>query len=177
MSLSSDSTTVLRWSINRAALEAETWSMTNAERGVLFNALILASVWDIGYDHTKLSLAQLRRSGVTGRYRTRFLELGLLRDNGDTTFSWVVPIGWKAPSEVRRTRSKRRPISPRLRWTILERDGFKCRYCGRTAEAAALHVDHIIPVAQGGTNHPDNLAASCSDCNLGKADNTIKVSA
>jgi 5-methylcytosine-specific restriction protein A len=37
--------------------------------------------------------------------------------------------------------------------------------CGAPAE----HVDHIMPVAAGGTDHPSNLQALCQSCNLAKA--------
>jgi hypothetical protein len=32
-----------------------------------------------------------------------------------------------------------------------------------------LTVDHVTPVALGGTDNPDNLVAACRDCNYGKA--------
>lgn len=65
---------------------------------------------------------------------------------------------------------KRRSIPPKLRFEILKRDEFKCRYCGRTeADGVKLHVDHVISVALGGRNDPDNLATACADCNLGKS--------
>jgi 5-methylcytosine-specific restriction endonuclease McrA len=51
-----------------------------------------------------------------------------------------------------------------LRWQILERDRYTCRHCG----APATHVDHLVPVARGGTDNPANLAASCPACNLEK---------
>jgi 5-methylcytosine-specific restriction enzyme A len=41
-----------------------------------------------------------------------------------------------------------------------------CAECGRPAE----HVDHIQPIAHGGTDHPANLRALCAACNLAKAD-------
>jgi 5-methylcytosine-specific restriction protein A len=41
-----------------------------------------------------------------------------------------------------------------------------CAACGRPAE----HVDHIQPIARGGTNHPGNLQALCASCNLVKGD-------
>jgi 5-methylcytosine-specific restriction endonuclease McrA len=32
-----------------------------------------------------------------------------------------------------------------------------------------LHVDHVVPVAAGGTTTEDNLLTACEECNLGKA--------
>jgi hypothetical protein len=63
---------------------------------------------------------------------------------------------------------ERIPLSARDRFEILRRDKFTCRYCGRKSPEVKLHVDHVTPVAEGGTNHPTNLCAACSDCNLGK---------
>jgi hypothetical protein len=72
---------------------------------------------------------------------------------------------------------KREPISPRLRWMILDRDAHTCRYCGRSAPTVVLHVDHIVsqknwPATHDGlvgVNDPANLVTSCSECNLGKS--------
>lgn len=64
--------------------------------------------------------------------------------------------------------SKRKSMSKKLRFTIFERDGFRCRYCGASNEVTQLHVDHRIAVANGGTDDPDNLLTACIDCNLGK---------
>lgn len=60
--------------------------------------------------------------------------------------------------------------SRRLRFEILKRDGFRCRYCGATAVESLLHVDHVVPEASGGTDDPTNLVSSCASCNLGKSD-------
>lgn len=57
-------------------------------------------------------------------------------------------------------------ISKRLRFEILKRDGFACRYCHR--DKVIITVDHVIPRTLGGTDHPSNLVASCDDCNAGK---------
>jgi len=59
-------------------------------------------------------------------------------------------------------------ISPRLRFSILERDGYRCRYCGRGAPDVTLHVDHVHPQSRNGTDDPDNLVTACEDCNQGK---------
>ena len=34
----------------------------------------------------------------------------------------------------------------------------------------ATTVDHIIPVAKGGTDDPENLVAACRRCNFSKQD-------
>lgn len=61
-------------------------------------------------------------------------------------------------------------VSKRTRYEVLRRDGHRCRYCGTSAgEGATLTVDHVIPVALGGSDKPDNLVAACKDCNAGKA--------
>lgn len=61
-------------------------------------------------------------------------------------------------------------VSKRTRYEVLRRDGHRCRYCGTSAdEGATLTVDHVIPVALGGSDNPDNLVAACKDCNAGKA--------
>lgn len=63
----------------------------------------------------------------------------------------------------------RKPISKKLRFQILERDGFTCQYCGASAPDVVLHVDHIHAVSAGGTNKKSNLTTACQACNLGKA--------
>ena len=70
-------------------------------------------------------------------------------------------------------RSIRPPISQRLRYTILKRDQEQCVKCGASPKKnseVTLEVDHIIPVAKGGTNDPKNLQTLCWSCNQGKTD-------
>lgn len=59
-------------------------------------------------------------------------------------------------------------ISRRLRYEILRRDEFRCRYCGATSADTRLTVDHVIPEALGGPTEPSNLVTACADCNSGK---------
>jgi len=68
---------------------------------------------------------------------------------------------------------ERRAISRKLRLLILERDGYRCCLCGRTARETKLEVDHKIPVAKGGTDSLNNLWTLCIDCNRGKSDLSI----
>lgn len=59
-------------------------------------------------------------------------------------------------------------ISKRLRYEILRRDNHACRYCGSAAPEVKLRIDHVIPVALGGSDEPRNLVTSCEPCNSGK---------
>lgn len=87
--------------------------------------------------------------------------------------------GHLAPSKERKLQLRKRrrisypfgrSIKLALRFQILSRDQFTCRYCGRKPPYVVLHIDHIIPYVEGGTTTPDNLVTSCSDCNCGKSD-------
>lgn len=60
-------------------------------------------------------------------------------------------------------------LSKRLRYEVLRRDNYACRYCGATAPDTKLTVDHVTPTALGGTDDPTNLATACADCNSGKS--------
>lgn len=61
-------------------------------------------------------------------------------------------------------------LSARLRYEILRRDGFRCQACGASPseQPIELHVDHVVPLALGGTDDATNLQALCQACNLGK---------
>lgn len=48
---------------------------------------------------------------------------------------------------------------------LCERDGEKCQGCGRED---GLTIDHIKPIALGGTNDIDNLQLLCQSCNSSK---------
>jgi 5-methylcytosine-specific restriction endonuclease McrA len=42
------------------------------------------------------------------------------------------------------------------------RDGLYCAHCGVTD---ALVLDHVLPIARGGTSTPENLQLLCARCN------------
>ena len=62
----------------------------------------------------------------------------------------------------------RQPIPRKLRHEVFQRDGYRCRECGATNKQTRLHVDHIVPVARGGTNELSNLQTLCEECNRAK---------
>ncbi len=63
-----------------------------------------------------------------------------------------------------------------LRILVFDRDSWTCRYCliRHGSEQDSPHVDHVIPVIQGGTNIIGNLVCSCAGCNLKKGGRTPK---
>ncbi|CAG2132336.1 HNH endonuclease [Cupriavidus numazuensis] len=63
---------------------------------------------------------------------------------------------------------QRKPISKKTRFEVFKRDGFTCQYCGAHPPEATLQVDHIHPVAEGGSDDMDNLVTACEPCNNGK---------
>lgn len=50
---------------------------------------------------------------------------------------------------------------------IYARDGYACIVCATTN--VALHLDHIVPVVQGGQHEDENLQTLCGPCNMSKA--------
>lgn len=62
----------------------------------------------------------------------------------------------------------RKSLSKKLRFDVFKRDEFQCVYCGAHPPSVVLQIDHIHPVAEGGSNEIDNLITSCQPCNLGK---------
>ena len=53
-------------------------------------------------------------------------------------------------------------------WMLIPEHGFA------RPPQVELEIDHVIPVARGGSDDDDNLTATCSDCNLGKADRLLE---
>ncbi len=65
--------------------------------------------------------------------------------------------------------SRRKPITKSIRHEVFVRDNYTCIECGATNKQTRLHVDHILPVAQGGTDEMSNLQTLCEACNLAKS--------
>lgn len=67
----------------------------------------------------------------------------------------------------------RKSTGKRLRFEIFKRDGFTCQYCGAQPPDVVLVIDHIHPVAAGGSNEQVNLITACEPCNQGKSDKPL----
>ena len=65
---------------------------------------------------------------------------------------------------------KRRQFSQTERMAVYNNSKGRCAICGRFVPYDSFTIDHIIPLAKGGTNAMDNLQVACSVCNLIKQD-------
>jgi 5-methylcytosine-specific restriction endonuclease McrA len=63
-----------------------------------------------------------------------------------------------------------RPVTLEEGLKILERDSYRCRYCGLDGKASfenalVMSVDFVVPRARKGKKDPNNLVACCRPCN------------
>jgi len=66
-------------------------------------------------------------------------------------------------------------FSKKQRFTIFERDNYRCVICGRSSkDGVVLEIDHIIPKSKGGIAVISNGATLCRDCNRGKSAHLLK---
>ena len=101
-----------------------------------------------------------------------------------TTWKWTKPAGlWTADRLIdlmllfqagqrRIAPTKRRAWPKGLKEQLMRRQRNRCVYCGRRYSAHYLDIDHMDPVAYGGSNAPRNLQVLCGPCNRRKGDQT-----
>jgi Zn-finger nucleic acid-binding protein len=77
----------------------------------------------------------------------------------------------------RRARKRDAFVENVYRREIFERDNWRCHLCGRAIDQTAqvphplsATIDHILPLARGGTHEPTNVAAAHFLCNSVKGD-------
>ena len=59
---------------------------------------------------------------------------------------------------------------PERRLAVLTRDRHACVYCTAPLSEKNFVLDHLVPVARGGTNRKHNLVAACDVCNRRRSD-------
>lgn len=86
-------------------------------------------------------------------------------------------------AEEKRRTARRRYVTKAMKQQILERDDYTCQICGiskglldrlipRLGDFLLLEIDHIIPVANGGSGGDENnLQTLCWRCNRKKGKN------
>lgn len=128
---------------------------------------------------------------LSGVHKIEFYEPDVFNQFGKKGVFGVFP-NWNEHQRQRETKTKcpdpddtsvndwylRRFIPLAMKAEILERDGFKCQICGKFLTSCRdslrfakhgcglYHIDHIVPVLQGGRATLENLRLSCPECNL-----------
>jgi hypothetical protein len=54
--------------------------------------------------------------------------------------------------------------------TVYERQGGKCKKCGKECDISEMEADHITPYSRGGHTTLENCQMLCRDCNRRKSD-------
>lgn len=90
------------------------------------------------------------------------------RKEANSRWSKNNPDKRKANFHNRRESKKTGTISKIRIKRLLSLQRRKCYYCGTPFINSDFHVDHIIPLAKGGTNTDDNIQLLCPRCNLSK---------
>ena len=60
------------------------------------------------------------------------------------------------------------------RQNLLERDDYRCQYCGKNLPTKELNMDHVIPRDRGGGTSWENVVISCIRCNTRKSNRLPK---
>ncbi|WP_353962043.1 HNH endonuclease [Mycolicibacterium houstonense] len=83
----------------------------------------------------------------------------------------------RAHEERKRARKAGAYVEPVYRKRVFNRDGYRCHLCGKKTDQTkkvphpkAPTLDHIIPLASGGTHEPSNCRCACFLCNSLKGD-------
>ena len=66
--------------------------------------------------------------------------------------------------------AQRREISSEIQRLVRQRAEHLCEYCHTSEQWQYVRftIDHVIPLARGGSDDPDNLALACFHCNRRK---------
>lgn len=72
-----------------------------------------------------------------------------------------------SPEHQRREKAKARELRSSQWWKNQVGRGI-CHHCGQRFEPRELTMDHLVPIARGGTSRKNNLVPSCKPCNTKK---------
>lgn len=65
---------------------------------------------------------------------------------------------------IRREKEKARELRRKLWWKQRIEQGL-CHYCGNKFSPHELTMDHVVPIARGGTSSKGNVVPACKECN------------
>ncbi len=71
------------------------------------------------------------------------------------------------PKRIKQEREKAKKLR-KTQWWLNQVNRGICYYCQDKFPAAKLTMDHIVPLARGGTSTQGNIVAACEKCNKEK---------
>jgi 5-methylcytosine-specific restriction enzyme A len=71
------------------------------------------------------------------------------------------------PVRLKKEREKARKFK-KSQWWLNQINRGICHYCEKKFKPSELTMDHIVPLARGGSSTPGNLAPACHNCNHNK---------
>lgn len=100
---------------------------------------------------------------------------GIFPDRCDPVAS-LVAMANEPPSLKREEKSKRKAPSAmkQMRLSLWRKSSF-CHWCKKDLSFRESTIDHVIPLARGGTNHPKNFVIACEACNSKRGCNMPEV--
>jgi hypothetical protein len=114
------------------------------------------------YSKARASLNERARARADARWRKRY---GEERPKGTGRIDQDPEEILKAPGRRRAARMKAARRAPVDRVAIFERDGWLCGICGEPVRREDATLDHIVPIARGGTHEPSNVRLAHGLCN------------
>ena len=123
-------------------------------------------VWQpSGWPWIRLAMRRSKSGGAARRGMIRLLRRSWQSGKGNEGSRILPPSASGDPALSKQSRSRPKGW-PSFRRSILERDRYRCRRCGR---AGRLEVDHVIPVDKGGAVlDPANAQTLCRGCHIAK---------
>ena len=88
-------------------------------------------------------------------------------EEGDSLNSYI----FADEDHIARERAKVK-LAKKSRWWQQKTSAGICYYCNKKFTFKELTLDHIVPLARGGTTTPGNIVPSCRECNRKKGVDT-----
>ncbi|MBN20585.1 MAG: HNH endonuclease [Bdellovibrionaceae bacterium] len=71
------------------------------------------------------------------------------------------------PARIKKEREKAKKLKKTQWWQNQLNQGV-CHYCEKSFSAQQLTMDHVVPLARGGTSSKGNIVPCCRECNQKK---------
>lgn len=71
------------------------------------------------------------------------------------------------PTRLKKEREKARKLK-KTQWWLDQVNRGICHFCQQKFPAAQLTLDHLVPLARGGTSQKGNVVSACRTCNRDK---------